>query len=123
MNNDTTKKNDNVKYSSSLMKHTKAQLIEIIFRKDEVEKQLRETINKNNREIFSLQDMNSKLSDKVKAEIRNAYNWKHDFELTCDEKAEIECILKTKIKRWKYACFITGSIMFALIYYIIGYCI
>ena len=75
----------------SLMRKTKAQLVEIILRKDNIEKNLRADIN----------GTNSTLN-----EIRNKYNalekqydsLNYDYRDMCDEKTFIECKLHNKIK-------------------------
>lgn len=89
MNNDETKKN--VVENNSLMRKTKAQLVEIILRKDNIEKNLRADIN----------GTNSTLN-----EIRGKYNilekhydsLNYDYRDMCDEKYVIECKLSNKIK-------------------------
>ena len=88
-NKETTKKH--VETNGSLMKHTKAQLVEIILRKDSIEKNLRADIN----------ETNSTLN-----EIRNKYNnleehydsLNYDYRDMCDEKTFIECELNDKVK-------------------------
>ena len=90
MNNNKIKNVEN-KQNNSLMRKTKAQLVEIILRKDSIEKNLRTDIN----------GTNSTLN-----EIRNKYNALEkyydrlncDYRDMCDEKAFIECQLNNKIK-------------------------
>ena len=90
MNNIETTKKSAVE-NNSLMRKTKAQLVEIILRKDNIEKNLRADIN----------GTNSTLN-----EIRNKYNalekhydeLNYDYRDMCDEKAFIECQLNNKIK-------------------------
>ena len=87
--NETTKKS--AVENNSLMRKTKAQLVEIILRKDNIEKNLRADIN----------GTNSTLN-----EIRNKYNsleehydsLNYDYRDMCDEKTFIECELNNKIK-------------------------
>lgn len=90
MNNIETTKKSAVE-NNSLMRKTKAQLVEIILRKDNIEKNLRADIN----------GTNSTLN-----EIRNKYNsleehydsLNYDYRDMCDEKTFIECELNNKIK-------------------------
>lgn len=90
MNNNEIKNVEN-KQNNSLMRKTKAQLVEIILRKDNIEKNLRADIN----------ETNSTLN-----EIRNKYNsleehydsLNYDYRYMCDEKTFIECELNNKIK-------------------------
>lgn len=90
MNNNEVKNVEN-KQNNSLMRKTKAQLVEIILRKDSIEKNLRTDIN----------GTNSTLN-----EIRNKYNalekyydeLNYDYRDMCDEKAFIECELNNKSK-------------------------
>ena len=90
MNNNEVKNVEN-KQNNSLMRKTKAQLVEIILRKDNIEKNLRADIN----------GINSTLN-----EIRNKYNsleehydsLNYDYRDMCDEKTFIECKLNDKIK-------------------------
>ena len=90
MNNIETTKKSAVE-NNSLMRKTKAQLVDIILRKDNIEKNLRADIN----------GINSTLN-----EIRNKYNslekhydsLNYDYRDMCDEKTFIECELNNKIK-------------------------
>lgn len=90
MNNNEVKNVEN-KQNNSLMRKTKAQLVEIILRKDSIEKNLRTDIN----------GTNSTLN-----EIRNKYNalekyydeLNYDYRDMCDEKTFIEYQLNDKIK-------------------------
>lgn len=90
MNNNEVKNIEN-KQNNSLMRKTKAQLVEIILRKDGIEKNLRTDIN----------GINSTLN-----EIRNKYNalekyyneLNYDYRDMYDEKTFIEYQLNDKIK-------------------------
>lgn len=90
MNNIETTKKSAVE-NNSLMRKTKAQLVDIILRKDNIEKNLRADIN----------GTNSTLN-----EIRNKYNnlekhydsLNYDYRDMCDEKTFIEFELNNKIK-------------------------
>lgn len=90
MNNNEVKNVEN-KQNNSLMRKTKAQLVEIILRKDNIEKNLRADINGTN---------------SILNEIKNKYNnleehydsLNYDYRDMCDEKTFIECELSNKIK-------------------------
>ena len=97
MSNVNTKSNVNEvtnKTSNSLMKKTKAQLVEIILRKDEVERNLRKDIN----------DLCDSL-DKIKNEkelLENKFETlQNDYREKCDEKASYIQELKDKTERYK----------------------
>lgn len=95
-----------VKASGSLMKKTKAQLVEIILRKDDVELKYREelkdrdeTINSLNSKYAYLYKQNKQDSNKIK-ELEKDYNYvKDDFYRISDELATITCESNNKIKR------------------------
>ena len=89
MNNVETKKN--AVENNSLMRKTKAQLVEIILRKDSIEKNLRADINGTN---STLNEIRSKYNVLEKHYDSLNYNY-HDM---CDEKTFIECELNNKIK-------------------------
>lgn len=90
MNNKETTKS--ATENNSLMRKTKAQLVEIILRKDSIEKNLRadikdlEYICKESKNNFDKLD---RYKDKLSV----------DYQDMCDEKAFIECELSNKIKK------------------------
>lgn len=98
MNNNEVKNVEN-KQNNSLMRKTKAQLVEIILRKDSIEKNLRDDIantkvelNKAKTEINNMQYNRSELmSDYAKL--------KNDYSDMCDEKILVEYELKNKINK------------------------
>ena len=97
MSNVNTKSNVNEvtnKTSNSLMKKTKAQLVEIILRKDEVERNLRKDI-KDTCDSFDKIKSEKELLDSCFEEFRNNYREE------CDEKASYIQELKDKTKRYK----------------------
>lgn len=116
MSNVNTKSNVNEvtnKTSNSLMKKTKAQLVEIILRKDEVERNLRKDINE-------LCDS----SDKIKSEkelLENKFETlQNDYREECDKNAfYIQCIqeLKDKTERYKMLFYGFFAMSVALIVY------
>ena len=83
MSNVNTKSNVNEvtnKTSNSLMKKTKAQLVEIILRKDEVERNLRKDINE-------LCDSLNKIKSEKELLENKFETLQNDYREECDEKA------------------------------------
>lgn len=113
MNNNEVKNVEN-KQNNSLMRKTKVQLVEIILRKDSIEKNLRDDIantkvelNKIKTKIDTMQCNYSKLmSDYSKL--------KNDYIYMCDEKTLIESELKNKINEQR------GFIWFLVIMFVIS---
>lgn len=104
MNNDEVKNVEN-KQNNSLMRKTKTQLIDIILRKDSIEKNLRVDI---------------KGTENSLKEIENKYNYikekynvlKSNYEEICDERITVECLLNTKLKVKTNIIFIVSCIAF-----------
>ena len=93
MNKKETTKKDAVE-NNSLMRKTKAQLVEIILRKDSIEKNLRADIKGIEKELENKRN-DLKL-------INNGYNsLKNDYHNICDDKVTIECELNSIIKKQK----------------------
>lgn len=98
MNNNEVKNVEN-KQNNSLMRKTKVQLVEIILRKDSIEKNLRDDIantkvelNKAKTEINNMQyDHSELMSDYAKL--------KNDYSDMCDEKILVEYELKNTINK------------------------
>lgn len=113
MNNNEVKNVEN-KQNNSLMRKTKVQLVEIILRKDSIEKNLRDDIantkvelNKIKTKIDTMQCNYSKLmSDYSKL--------KNDYIYMCDEKTLVEHELKNKINEQR------GLIWFLVIMFVIS---
>lgn len=113
MNNNEVKNVEN-KQNNSLMRKTKVQLVEIILRKDSIEKNLRDDIantkvelNKVKTKIDTMQCNYSKLmSDYSKL--------KNDYIYMCDEKTLVESELKNKINEQR------GFIWFLVIMFVIS---
>ena len=112
MNNNEVKNVEN-KQNNSLMRKTKVQLVEIILRKDSIEKNLRDDIanikvelNKAKTEINNMQyDRSELMSDYAKL--------KNDYSDMCDEKILVEYELKNKINKQR------GLIWFLVIMFVI----
>lgn len=113
MNNNEVKNVEN-KQNNSLMRKTKVQLVEIILRKDSIEKNLRDDIantkvelNKAKTEINNMQyDRSELMSDYSKL--------KNDYIYMCDEKTLVEHELKNKINEQR------GLIWFLVIMFVIS---
>lgn len=76
------------------MRKTKAQLVEIILRKDSIERNLRADIKGTEKELENKRN-NLNL-------INNDYNsLQDDYQNVCDEKASVECELNNTIKKQK----------------------
>lgn len=98
MNNNEVKNVEN-KQNNSLMRKTKAQLVEIILRKGSIEKNLRDDIantkvelNKAKTEINNMQYDRSEL-------MSNYVKLKNDYSDMCDEKILVEYELKNTINK------------------------
>lgn len=105
MNNKEVKNVENKK-NNSLMRKTKVQLVEIILRKDSIEKNLRDDItstkvelNKAKTEINIAQSVYSKLNNDY-SELNNDYSeLKSDYIDMCDKKILVESELKNTINK------------------------
>ena len=112
MNNNEVKNVEN-KQNNSLMRKTKVQLVEIILRKDSIEKNLRDDIantkvelNKAKTEINNMQyDHSELMSDYAKL--------KNDYSDMCDEKILVEYELHNTINKQR------GLIWFLVIMFVI----
>lgn len=113
MSNVNTKSNVNEvtnKTSNSLMKKTKAQLVEIILRKDEVERNLRKDINE-------LCDSFNKIKSEKELLEKKFETLKNDYREECDENASYIQELKDKTERYKMLFYGFFAMSAALIVY------
>lgn len=113
MSNVNTKSNVNEvtnKTSNSLMKKTKAQLVEIILRKDEVERNLRKDIN-------DLCDSFNKIKSEKELLENKFETLQNDYQEECDEKASYIQELKDKTERYKILFYGFFAMSAALIVY------
>lgn len=113
MNNEETTKN--VEPNGSLMKHTKAQLVDIILRKDNIEKKLKEQL-KNVKDNYQreLSDAVAKYNNEVlvrKSISKDYFNLQDDYHGICDEKATEEIIFKRSRNRWKLLLWILLTLL------------
>lgn len=118
MSNVNTKSNVNEvtnKTSNSLMKKTKAQLVEIILRKDEIERGLRKDIK------GTCDSVNKIMNEKHLLE-KKFETLKNDYQEECDKNASyIQCIQELKDKTEKYKMLFYG--FFAMSVALIAYSI
>ena len=93
----TKNKNEN-KPVPALMRKTKAQLVDIILRKDNIECGLRNDIKDMENNLNKCKETLAESTRKIDA-VKQEYNTlKAEFESTCDEGASIICDLKETIK-------------------------
>lgn len=103
MNNNEVKNVEN-KQNNSLMRKTKAQLVEIILRKDSIEKNLRADIKGIEKELENKRN-DLELID-------NNYNsLKNDYHSACDDIVTIECELNSVIKKQKVFIWLLAIIL------------
>lgn len=116
MCNVNTKKNnvDEVtnKTSNSLMKKTKAQLVEIILRKDEVERNLRKDINE-------LCDSFDKIKGEKEFFEKEFEILQNDYQKECDGNALYIQELRNRVERYKVLFYVFSAISIGFIISII----
>lgn len=116
MCNETTKKNSvdevTTKISNSLMKKTKAQLVEIILRKDEVERNIRADLKGTERMLDDIR-VKYALSEKSYAALKT------DYQDYCDESVSIRQELTDKVQRYMTLFYILLAVSAGLVAYII----
>ena len=102
MNNDETKKK--AVENNSLMRKTKAQLVEIILRKDNIERNLRADIKGTETSLANVRnDLTVTTNNYVKLQ--------DDYQSICDEKASVECELNNTIKKQKIFIWLLAIIL------------
>lgn len=107
MSNEETKNVEN-KQDTSLMRKTKAQLVEIILRKDNIERGLRA-------DIKGMEAYYKELDAKFK-HVCNANNeLKEDYHNMCDESASIIASYKNEIKQYRTSNKVLSFILFLII--------
>ena len=113
MSNVNTKSNVNEvtnKTSNSLMKKTKAQLVEIILRKDEVERGLRKDIKDTCDSVNKIMNEKYLLENKFET-------LQNDYREECDEKTSYIQELKDKTEKYKMLFYGFFAMSVALIAY------
>lgn len=120
-NKEITKKH--AETNGSLMKHTKVQLVDIILRKDNIEKELREQL-KDVKDNYQ-RELN-KAVNKYRNEVlvrenleKDYFNLKDNYYTIYDEKATKEIILKRSRNRWKFLSWILLTLFIVEIIYVI----
>ena len=106
MNNNEVKNVEN-KQNNSLMRKTKVQLVEIILRKDSIEKNLRDDIANTKVEL-------NKAKTKINTMQCDYFKLKNDYSDICDEKILVEYELKNTINKQR------GLIWFLVIMFVIS---
>ena len=119
MNNNEVKNVEN-KQNNSLMRKTKVQLVEIILRKDSIEKNLRDDIantkvelNEAKTEINNMQYDYSELKNDYSELMSDYAKLKNDYSDMCDEKILVEYELRNTINKQR------GLIWFLVIMFVI----
>ena len=94
----STKSKTENKPMPALMRKTKAQLVDIILRKDNIECGLRNDINSTKNTINDYKEKIAESTRKIDA-VKHEYDTlKAEYENTCDENASVICDLKETIK-------------------------
>lgn len=93
----TKNKNEN-KPVPALMRKTKAQLVDIILRKDSIECNLRNDIKGTENTLNNYKEKLAEANNQLNVKKHDYDTLKADFESTCDESASVICELKETIK-------------------------
>lgn len=94
----STKSKTENKPIPTLMRKTKAQLVEIILRKDNIERGLRDDIKSKDETIDKYKDELTESVHKINTVKGEYETLKTEFEKSCDEAASTICELKEGIK-------------------------
>ena len=113
MNNNEVKNVEN-KQNNSLMRKTKVQLVEIILRKDSIEKNLRDDITNTKVELNKIKTKIDTMQCNYSKLMSDYSKLKNDYIYMCDEKTLVEHELKNKINEQR------GLIWFLVIMFIIS---
>ena len=98
MNNNEVKNVEN-KQNNSLMRKTKAQLVEIILRKDSIEKNLRDDIANTKVELNKIKTKIDTMQCNYSKLMNDYSKLKSDYIYMCDEKTLVEHELKNTINK------------------------
>ena len=93
----STKSKTESKPMPALMRKTKAQLVDIILRKDNIECNLRNDIKDKDNLLNSYQEKLTEANRQIDSKNKAYETLKADFESICDENASIICELKGTI--------------------------
>lgn len=113
MNNNEVKNVEN-KQNNSLMRKTKVQLVEIILRKDSIEKNLRDDIANTKVELNKVKTKIDTMQCNYSELMSDYAKLKNDYIYMCDEKTLVEHELKNKINEQR------GFIWFLVIMFVIS---
>lgn len=113
MNNNEVKNVEN-KQNNSLMRKTKVQLVEIILRKDSIEKNLRDDIANTKVELNKVKTKIDTMQCNYSELMSDYAKLKNDYIYMCDEKTLVEHELKNKINEQR------GLIWFLVIMFVIS---
>lgn len=113
MNNNEVKNVEN-KQNNSLMRKTKVQLVEIILRKDSIEKNLRDDIANTKVELNKVKTKIDTMQCNYSELMSDYAKLKNDYVYMCDEKTLVEHELKNKINEQR------GLIWFLVIMFVIS---
>lgn len=113
MNNNEVKNVEN-KQNNSLMRKTKVQLVEIILRKDSIEKNLRDDITSTKVELNKIKTKIDTIQCNYSKLMSDYSKLKNDYIYMCDEKTLVESELKNKINEQR------GFIWFLVIMFVIS---
>lgn len=113
MNNNEVKNVEN-KQNNSLMRKTKVQLVEIILRKDSIEKNLRDDIANTKVELNKVKTKIDTIQCNYSELMSDYAKLKNDYIYMCDEKTLVEHELKNKINEQR------GFIWFLVIMFVIS---
>lgn len=113
MNNNEVKNVEN-KQNNSLMRKTKVQLVEIILRKDSIEKNLRDDIANTKVELNKIKTKIDTIQCNYSELMSDYAKLKNDYIYMCDEKTLVEHELKNKINEQR------GFIWFLVIMFVIS---
>lgn len=113
MNNNEVKNVEN-KQNNSLMRKTKVQLVEIILRKDSIEKNLRDDIANTKVELNKVKTKIDTMQCNYSELMSDYAKLKNDYVYMCDEKTLVEHELKNKINEQR------GFIWFLVIMFVIS---
>ena len=94
----STKNENKNKPMPALMRKTKAQLVDIILRKDSIECNLRNDIKSTENTLNNYKEKLAEANNQLNVKNNDYDTLKAEFESTCDENASVICELKEIIK-------------------------
>lgn len=121
------KQKEEVDVTKGLMKQTKAQLVEIILRKDDRERELLSEIkslkslksNNLQEDVNNLREELERKNNNIRKLMQENNSIKADFEVACDEKVTEVTELKQKVRMCTLAVYIMTAV--AILALLLGY--